>query len=77
MIECNTILRNWGNSVGIVIPRSDVKKENLKPHQKVRVIILPEKPTRVKDLLGKCRFRKPTDQILRQTDEELDSKFTK
>ena len=34
------IVRKWGNSVGVVFPKEIVKKEHLKPEEKVLVEIV-------------------------------------
>ena len=75
MIEYETKLRKWGNSIGIIIPKEDVKKEGLKDDDSVTAIIVPKKTVKVKDIFGKLKFKKSTDQILKETDKELDSKF--
>lgn len=78
MIECETKLKVWGNSVGIVIPKDKVNEEHLKANQKVRVIITPIKILRVKDIFGTLKnWKKPTKQIMKEIDKELDSKIFK
>ena len=52
MIEYEGKLRNWGNSIGIVIPKEEVEKEKLEPNQKVKVLITPVNPVKVKDIFG-------------------------
>lgn len=75
MIECETKLKNWGNSIGLIIPKKDVKKEKLHENQVVRAIIIPKKMIKVKDIFGKMNFKKSTEQIMKEIDKELDSKF--
>ena len=76
MIECETKLKTWGNSIGIVIPKDKMNKEHLKANQIVRVIITPIKILRVKDIFGKLKsLKKPTEQIMKEIDRELDSKI--
>ena len=75
MIERETKLRAWGNSIGLVIPKEDVIKENLRPDQKVKVIITPIKTVKVKDIFGKLKFKRNTEEIMKEVDKELDSKF--
>lgn len=36
-------IRQWGDSIGIVIPQSITKELNLKKNQEINVIFLPEK----------------------------------
>jgi len=75
MIECKTKLKKWGNSLGVVIPKEEIRKSGLRPHQTVRVLVSPAKTTKVKDIFGKLKAKKPTKQIMREIDEELDIEF--
>ena len=60
MIEHETKLKAWGNSIGIVLPKEEIKKEGLQVDQKVKVIITPVKTLKVKDIFGKLKLRKST-----------------
>ena len=75
MIEHETRLKAWGNSIGIVIPKEDIKKEGLHVDQKVKVVIIPVKTLKVKDIFGKLKLKINTKEFLKKVDEELDSKF--
>ena len=75
MIEHETRLKAWGNSIGIVIPKEDIKNEGLHIGQKVKVVITPVKTLKVKDIFGKLKLKKSTKEILKEVDGELDSKF--
>ena len=75
MIEHETRLKAWGNSIGVVIPKEDIKKEGLHIDQKVKVIITPVKTLKVKDIFGKLKLKINTKELLKEVDEELDSKF--
>ena len=75
MIEHETKLKAWGNSIGIVIPKEDIKKEGLHVDQKVKVVITPVKTLKVKDIFGKLKLKINTKELLQEVDEELDSKF--
>ena len=76
MIEYETKLRKWGNSIGLIIPKEDVKKEGLRDDESVRAIIIPKKMVKVKDIFGKLKFKKRTEEIMKEADKELDRKFT-
>lgn len=39
MIECEVIIKKWGNSFGIVFPKPFLKKNKLFPHDKVKIFI--------------------------------------
>jgi len=75
MIERETTLRAWGNSIGLVIPKEAVKKEGLHVDQKVKVVITPVKTLKVKDIFGKLKLKINTKELLKEVDKELDSKF--
>ena len=76
MIELETKLKDWGNSIGLVIPKDMIRVNNLKARQKVKVIIKPIKILKVKDLFGRFRdIKEPADKIMKEIDKELDSKF--
>jgi len=75
MLEYKAKLRSWGNSLGIVVPKEEAMKQKLQPDQEVNVIITPSKTLKVKDIYGKLKFNKSTEQIMKEIDEDLDSKF--
>ena len=75
MIERETKLRAWGNSIGLVIPKEDVIKENLQVDQKVKVIITPVGAVKVKDIFGKLKLKKSTEDITKEVNREIDTKF--
>ena len=77
MIECETKLKKWGNSIGFIIPKQEVEKENLHPDQIVKAIIKPKEVVKVKDIFGRLKFKKSTEQIMKEIRNELDSKFFK
>jgi len=78
MIEYNTRLKSWGNSLGVIVPKEKVEKEDLKTEQEVKVVITPKKMLKVENILGKLKkWKRSTEEIMRDVDRELDSKFLK
>ncbi len=74
MIECETTIKKWGNSVGLVIPKEDAESAHLKPNQKVRVMITPIKQLKVGEIFGQMKgWKKPTKTIMEEVDRDLDS----
>tara|TARA_Y100000310_G_scaffold345481_1_gene465489 strand:+ start:2611 stop:2826 length:216 start_codon:yes stop_codon:yes gene_type:complete len=60
-----TKVKQWGNSMALIIPRKDVKHLDLKPNEEVEVNI--EKRSNVlKEFFGTMKFKKPTEQILKE-----------
>ncbi|MFH1587850.1 MAG: hypothetical protein ABIA76_00750 [Candidatus Diapherotrites archaeon] len=78
MFECEAKLKTWGNSIGVVLPKKELEKENLSADSKVRVVVFPAKKLTVGDIFGKLEnWKKPASRIMKEIDEELDSKFFK
>lgn len=79
MIKSETKLRAWGNSVGVVIPKEALKKEDLSIDDEVEVIVR-KKSNPLKEIFGKlkglkAKSRKSTDKLLKEVDKELESRF--
>ena len=64
----------WGNSIGIIIPKETVREHNIMPEQDIEIHIRSKPVTKVKDIFGKWKFKKPTEQLMREVDEFLDMK---
>jgi len=78
MIEYETSLKSWGNSIGVIIPKEELQKENLSVNNNVTVIVMQTKKVKVKDLFGKLEnWKKPTSQIIAEARSDLNSKFVK
>ena len=77
MEKISTKVKKWGNSFGVILPKNIVDSENLKEDLVVNVIIQPYNTMTVGDLMkfsemNKLKnWKKPTDQIMREIDEEL------
>ena len=75
MIECETNIRNWGNSFGVVIPKDKIANGGLRLNQKVKIVISPIRRLKAKDIFGKLKLKVSTAKLLKDIDKELDSKF--
>ena len=76
MLECESKLRKWGNSFGLVVLKNKVKKLHLKPGEKVRFFIPEKKSIKIKDIFGKQKnWKKSTTTILREIRKDMRSKF--
>ena len=66
MIECESIARKWGSSLGLTIPKEIVEKINLKENKKVRFMIV-EEGTAVKRTFGMLKgWKTPTEKIMKE-----------
>ncbi|HLC85983.1 MAG TPA: AbrB/MazE/SpoVT family DNA-binding domain-containing protein [Candidatus Nanoarchaeia archaeon] len=69
MITIETKLKGWGRSIGVIVPKEAVIKEHLKEGDKVELIIL-KKTNALRETFGKLKFKRTTDDILKEVDEE-------
>lgn len=63
MAEIEAKTRKIGGSVGIILPKSIVEKEGIKPNQTIRVEI--KRQVKVKDVFGMFPNWKPDTQKLK------------
>lgn len=70
MIEIRTHLRKWGNSFGIVVPQKTIEETKAKEGDEVIILLKREKPN-LRKLFGSHKFSKPTEQLMKEMDEEL------
>ena len=71
MMEIKAKTKKWGNSIGILIPKEVIRKENIKPNQEVTLMIMSKPITRGKDIAGTFKFKEPTEKLMREIDKEF------
>ena len=71
-----TKAKKWGTSMAVIIPFEDAQRLNLKPGEDV-MIDIQKKSTVLKDLFGSLKFKKNTEQILKEVREDLEGKWLK
>jgi antitoxin component of MazEF toxin-antitoxin module len=61
-----SVVRKWGNSLGVVIPSEEVSREGLKENDEVEIVI--RKAVDIRQLFGKYKFRdlQPAKDELRE-----------
>ncbi len=72
MIKCRT--KQWGNSLGIIIPKEVVHQFHLRPNEGLLVEIKGKSHTILQELFGTLHFKKSTRQLLREARASLESK---
>jgi len=72
MIEITAKLRKWGHSLGMTLPNKITKKMNLRVDEPIKIIIETPKTARVKDIFGIMKLKKPTQELIKEADRELD-----
>src|SRR3989344_6390926 len=69
MIEVKSKVRQWGRSLGIVLPKEEIKIEAIEKDDLVTVLI-SKKKNPLKETFGTLRIRKSTDEILKESDRD-------
>ncbi len=68
--------KQWGNSIGLIIPKEIAREKNIEAGEEVLVEIEKKgKKTALQELSGALKFKKPTEQLLRESRKELESKY--
>ena len=72
MIEVIAVVRDWGKSKGVVIPKEAIIKEKLKTGEEVELLIRKKtKKNPIKETWGTVKFSRPIEEILKDVDREL------
>lgn len=66
--------KKWGNSIGIIIPSETIERLNIKPEEEI-VIEIEKKSNVLRELFGALKFEKTTEQLLKESREEMESKW--
>lgn len=75
MMEIKAKTKKWGNSIGIIIPKEVIREQNIKPDQEVTFTISKKPITTGEDLWGTFKFKKSTEQLMREVDKDFDVGF--
>ena len=70
MAELTAKIRSWGNSFGIIIPQEVLRSRKLSEGEEVGVILM-KKGNVLRETFGKVKFKKSTEQMMKETDEAL------
>lgn len=69
MLAVKARVREWGRSLGVVIPKDTAKEEGIGKDDSVTVLIA-KRTNALKETFGTLTFKKSTDEILKESDEE-------
>lgn len=69
MLETEAQVREWGRSIGIVIPKDAVIKERIKVGDNVKILI-KKKGNPLKETFGILKLKRKTEDILKEIDKE-------
>jgi len=72
METINTKVRKWGNSFGIVLPKSVVNKQKIKEGIQVEIHIRTKDKSKVKDIFGILKGKiGDTEKLMQEVNKEL------
>lgn len=72
MIECETITRKWGNSLGVTLPKEVIEKAQIKEHEEISILILKQDQTLRKTFgMAKGKWKKDAQKIKDELRAEL------
>ena len=69
MIEVKSKVRDWGRSLGVVLPKEDAKKEGIEKDDTIIMLISKDKDV-LKETFDTLKFKKSTDELLKESDGE-------
>ena len=67
-------IKEWGNSMGIIIQKDIVDELKIKPGESV-LIDIEKKENSFKELFGALKFKKSTKELIKDARKELNSKW--
>ena len=76
MEKTNVQVKKWGNSFGVILPKRIIDEKEIREGMEIEITIQTKNKTKVKDIFGilKGKLKRPTEEVLREIDEELDPK---
>jgi len=69
MLEVEAKVREWGRSLGVVLPKEETKGEGIKENDTV-VMLIVKKTDVLKQTFGTLKFDKATEEILKESNKE-------
>lgn len=73
MVHIKAKIKKWGNSAGVVVPHGVLDTQHLRIGDEVHITIQKQNKNALAKTFGRLRVRKPTQKILKDIDEALDS----
>jgi antitoxin component of MazEF toxin-antitoxin module len=64
--------KQWGNSLGVTIPKDIIEQEHLNPNKKATFLVIGDGMDKVKEIFGTLKTKKSTQQIMDEIDEGYD-----
>lgn len=68
----DAVPKEWGNSVGITIPRDVIVKEHISTKKKTKFIAVGSDMDQLKKAFGSLKLKKATQKVMDEIDEGYD-----
>ena len=68
----DAIPKQWGNSIGITIPREVIEKEKISPKRRVKFLVVGTKMDNLKKAFGSLKLKKETQKVMDEIDAGYD-----
>jgi antitoxin component of MazEF toxin-antitoxin module len=68
----DAVPKQWGNSIGITIPKEIIDKAGISANKKIRVVIINTEMDLVKKTFGTLKIKKSIQKIMDELDEGYD-----
>ncbi|MBS3075663.1 AbrB/MazE/SpoVT family DNA-binding domain-containing protein [Candidatus Pacearchaeota archaeon] len=72
MVKTEVITRKWGNSIGVILPKEIIEKENIKENMRIDILISKNSNV-LNETFGmlKGKLKKSSQQMKEELKEEL------
>jgi len=64
--------KQWGNSLGITIPKDIIRKERISPRKRVKFMVVGAEMESLKKAFGSLKLKKSTQKAMDEIDEGYD-----
>ena len=68
----DAVPKQWGNSLGITIPKEIVEQEKISPKRKAKFVVIGADTERLKQAFGSLKLRKITQKAMDEIDAGYD-----
>jgi len=72
MAVFEAIPKQWGNSLGITLPKEIINNEFIKKNEPVKVLIVKEQKQNLRDIFGTIKLKKSAKELMDEIDEGYD-----
>ncbi|MBI2664533.1 AbrB/MazE/SpoVT family DNA-binding domain-containing protein [Candidatus Woesearchaeota archaeon] len=68
----DAVPKQWGNSLGITIPKEIIRKEKISPKHKAKFLVVGAGMEGLKDAFGSLKLKKETQKAMDEIDAGYD-----